>query len=79
MTIPTLQKTEEPKTFRWTREEYYRLAKLGFFNERRVELIEGAVLEMSPPLPPHSIAVALADQPCALYSEKVTSFASKIL
>ncbi len=60
--MATLTKTEEPKSFRWTRKEYYRMARLGFFDERRVELIEGEVLEMSPPLPPHSIAVALADE-----------------
>jgi Uma2 family endonuclease len=62
MATLTLPKTEEPKAFRWTREEYYRLAKLGLFNGRRVELIEGEILEMSPPLPPHSVAIMLAEE-----------------
>ena len=36
----------EPQTLAWTREEYYRLAEEGWFGDRRVELIEGEILEM---------------------------------
>ncbi len=36
-----------------TREMYYRLAELGFFEGKRVELIEGEVIEMSPVSPRH--------------------------
>jgi Uma2 family endonuclease len=32
----------------WTREEYYRLGDLGFFDGRRVERIHGEIIEMSP-------------------------------
>jgi Uma2 family endonuclease len=43
----------------WTAEEFYRLADLGFFLERRVELIEGVILERSPHSNYHSMALAL--------------------
>jgi Uma2 family endonuclease len=33
---------------KWTREEYYRLGDLGFFDGRRVERIHGEIIEMSP-------------------------------
>jgi Uma2 family endonuclease len=62
MATLTMPKTEEPKSFRWTREEYYRLAKLGLFNGRRVELIEGEILEMAPQLPSHTSAIFLAEE-----------------
>jgi Uma2 family endonuclease len=39
----------EPRTFRFTLAEYDRLVALGMFDGRRVELIEGAIVErMSP-------------------------------
>jgi Uma2 family endonuclease len=49
----------EPKTFRWTRKEYYQLAELGFFEGKRVELIEGEIVEMSPMKQAHATAVRL--------------------
>jgi len=51
----------EPKTIRWSRDEYYRMAELGFFSGRRVELIEGEIIEMSPQDPPHAAAIRLLD------------------
>ncbi len=41
---------------RWDRATYYRLAEEGFL-EGRVELVDGAILEMSPQNPPHASAV----------------------
>lgn len=49
----------DPRAFRWTRDEYYRVAELGVFDGHRVELIDGEVLEMSPPGSPHSVMVEL--------------------
>ncbi|MCA1624402.1 MAG: Uma2 family endonuclease [Acidobacteria bacterium] len=49
----------EPKTFRWTRKKYYQLAELGFFEGKRVELIEGEIVEMSPMKQAHATAVRL--------------------
>jgi Uma2 family endonuclease len=45
-----------PRPFRWTREAYYKLAELGFFNGRRVQRIRGEIIEMSPPGWPHVAA-----------------------
>lgn len=45
-----------PRGFRWAREDYYRLADLGFFRGRRVERIHGAIIEMSPISWPHVVA-----------------------
>jgi Uma2 family endonuclease len=42
---------------RWTRDEYYKMAELGFFYGKRVELIEGEIIEMSPMNKPHATAV----------------------
>jgi Uma2 family endonuclease len=49
------------RRFRWTREQYRRIAKLGFFEDRHVELLFGDVLEMTTN-PPHDTAVGLASQ-----------------
>jgi Uma2 family endonuclease len=49
----------EPRTFHWTREEYHRLADQGYFQDRRVELIEGEIIEMPVPKPPHVMAMLL--------------------
>ncbi|MBI4601147.1 MAG: Uma2 family endonuclease [Planctomycetes bacterium] len=50
----------EPRTIRWTREDYYRMAASGFFEGRRVELIRGEVVEMSAQESEHATAVTLA-------------------
>lgn len=42
----------------WTREDYERMAELGFFQDRRVELVEGTVYEfMTPQKNPHVTGV----------------------
>jgi Uma2 family endonuclease len=51
----------QPDTYRWSRKEYYRLGDLGFFEGKRVELIEGRIIEMSPIYSPHVTSVTLAD------------------
>ncbi len=45
--------------FRWTREQYYAIAELGFFDDKRVELIRGEILRMTIN-PPHSNCTELA-------------------
>jgi Uma2 family endonuclease len=45
----------EPKTRRWNRAEFYQMADLGWFNDQRVELIEGEIIEMPPIGNPHCI------------------------
>ena len=50
----------EPKTVRWTRDKYYRMAELGFFTGKRVELIGGEIIEMAPMKTAHATARSLA-------------------
>ncbi|HEU0179331.1 MAG TPA: Uma2 family endonuclease [Blastocatellia bacterium] len=50
----------ESRPYRWTREEYYKIGEIGFFEDKRVELIEGEVIEMSPIYSPHATSVTLA-------------------
>lgn len=45
----------------WTYEEYVRLDELGFFPERRFELIEGRIIEMAAVGPRHFVATGLVD------------------
>ncbi len=44
------------RRFRFTREQYYRLGELGFFEGKRVERIRGEIIEMSPKNWPHVLA-----------------------
>ncbi len=50
-----------PRPFRFTRDQYYSAAELGFFNERRVQLIEGEIIEMSPQGSPHAKTIEFVD------------------
>ena len=50
-----------PQIHRWTRHEYRRLAELGFFEGRRVELIEGQVIDRAAMKSPHAVAIDLVD------------------
>lgn len=49
----------EPKTVRWTCDQYYKMAELGFFRGKRVELIKGEIVVMSPMKSAHATAVRL--------------------
>lgn len=50
-----------PQVHTWTRDEYHRMATLGLFEGRRVELIEGQVIDMAAMKSPHAVAVDLVD------------------
>lgn len=50
----------EPHVYLWTREEYERMGRVGLFQGKRVELIEGQVIVMSPMGSLHATAVTLA-------------------
>ncbi len=47
------------RPFRFTRDQYYKLGELGFFQGKRVELLFGEVFEMSPIGWPHRVATGL--------------------
>jgi Uma2 family endonuclease len=49
----------EPRVRRWTRDEYYKLAEIGLFEDQRVELLEGQVIEMRPIGAPHMMYVTI--------------------
>lgn len=53
----TARRTTVPPRIKWTREQYYELDRLGFFGDKRTELLEGRIVFMSPVKFPHSIAV----------------------
>ena len=55
-----------PRPWLWTREQYYKLGELGFFDGKRVELIRGEIIEMSPINPPHANATGLVSDALAL-------------
>jgi Uma2 family endonuclease len=48
-----------PHVHRWTKAEYYRLNELGFFDNKRTELIEGEIIEMPTMKSSHATALAL--------------------
>lgn len=49
----------EPRLLLWTKDEYYKMAEIGFFDGKRVELIGGKVLEMTPMLSGNATATML--------------------
>ncbi|MGQ0594319.1 MAG: Uma2 family endonuclease [Gammaproteobacteria bacterium] len=49
-----------PRPHRWTREQYERVVRLGGFDpDRRLELIDGEIVEMAPQNEPHAVALCL--------------------
>ena len=61
MATPQKHLRTDPKPYRWTREQYYKLGEVGILADKNVELIEGEVIEMSPIYSPHMTGVTLAD------------------
>jgi Uma2 family endonuclease len=55
--MATVSRQSGVRRRRWTKSEYYRLGKLGFFDGQRVELIEGTLLVLGPQQPPHATVV----------------------
>src|SRR5690348_16142661 len=50
-----------PKRHRWTRSEYYRMAEIGLFKDKRVELVGGEIIEMAAQEDLHVVSVGLAE------------------
>jgi Uma2 family endonuclease len=46
-------KQDEPRPRLWTKEEYYRMGELGWFNGQKAELLEGEIVVTSPQGPVH--------------------------
>jgi Uma2 family endonuclease len=49
----------EPRVLRWSREDYYRLCEAEWFAGRRVELIDGAIIEIPAQSNHHFIGIQL--------------------
>jgi Uma2 family endonuclease len=53
---------QEPKVHRFTRDEYRAMADAGLFQDQRVELIEGEIIDMAPQNNPHMVAIGLTQR-----------------
>ena len=58
---PAAPSAAEPRAFRWTRDDYYRLLDQGMFDGRRVELIDGEILEMPAQKDAHAWSVGASE------------------
>src|SRR5262245_20605550 len=58
--VPQIQ----PAPRRWTVAEFHQLCGMGWFDGKRAMLIDGDILEMPGPNPPHATANTLADYEC---------------
>lgn len=47
----------EPHTMLWTKDLYYAAAESGVFDQKRVELIDGEIIEMSPMSSKHGLMI----------------------
>jgi Uma2 family endonuclease len=56
--MSTVQESTAVRPRRWSKDEFYRLAELGFFQGQRVELLGGRLMVASPQHPRHAAAVA---------------------
>jgi Uma2 family endonuclease len=50
-----------PPRYRWTCEEFHQLGEEGWFDGRKVILVDGEILDMPLPNPPHDMATSLTD------------------
>jgi Uma2 family endonuclease len=49
----------DPRPYRWTREEFFQMIELGWFQDKRVEMIGGEVMEMAAQLDLHLASITL--------------------
>ena len=52
----------EPHPLRWTKQQYHQMDDIGLFQDKRVELIEGEIIEMTAMELPHWKSNTLADR-----------------
>lgn len=53
---------QDARTFQWTKAQYYNMGDMGWFDNARVELVDGEIIQMSPVSAPHWTAVVLANE-----------------
>ncbi len=61
MSLAHVPRTKGVWRRRWTREEFYRLLDLGFFNGQRVELLEGEIIQTASQKNYHAIGISLTE------------------
>lgn len=54
---PRTQDAEDAGPYLWTCDEYHRMIEGGFFDDKRVELLDGEILRMTAQLTPHATAI----------------------
>ncbi len=52
----------DPRPYRWTREEFFQMIELGWFQDKRVEMIGGEVMEMAAQLDIHLASITLTGE-----------------
>ncbi|MDF2440719.1 MAG: hypothetical protein JWN98_1703 [Abditibacteriota bacterium] len=50
----------EPHPIHWDQERYCQMVRLGWFEDKRVELVDGRIIEMAAILGPHATALSLS-------------------
>lgn len=55
--LTPLPKRNAQGRHRWTRDEYHRMIEAGYFNGKRVELLDGEIWTMPPQLTPHAVSL----------------------
>src|SRR5215469_594773 len=50
-------RTPVAKRVRWTTSDYFRMARSGVFDRRRVELFEGEIIQVAPQATPHRAVI----------------------
>jgi Uma2 family endonuclease len=61
MTRSATSTSPAPAPRRWTRDEYYQMAKLGWFRGKRVVLLDGEIIEMPGQGNAHSVSLGKAE------------------
>jgi len=56
-TLP-IERVHETRPHRFTLAQYYRLSEMNFFGDRKVEFIDGEIIDMASQLNPHSFVVS---------------------
>lgn len=59
---PPATSAEEPRTYRWTRDQFYEMGEMGLFEGQRVILVEGEILAMPAMGNLHRTSVTLASR-----------------
>lgn len=54
-----MEKSFDPQPVLWSKSQYHRMGEMGWFEDRRVELIDGEIIQMSPISSPHWKSVIL--------------------